>query len=292
MSVIFGNDFIVILLFGISIFILSYLMSDKLLYKLHERSLGNREEVLRLLDMMFVETNRTRVTLLMFLLSFGMGALVFLIFWPNLIIGIVFGFIVTLIGWSIPKNLMRSLWERRCSRFTDQMVDGLTIMSNGIKSGLSITQSMERVVMNMSGPIAQEYTLVLNKIRLGMSVEEALNEMGDRVPRQDVQMFVTAVNILKETGGNLSETFSTIVMTIRERQKVEKKIQAMTAQGLMQAVIITLVPFVLLIIFLVIDPNYVKPLFSTPLGWIALAIMLGLQVIGGVMMKKIVTIRV
>jgi tight adherence protein B len=292
MSVIFGNDFIVIFLFGISVFTFSYLMSDKLLYKLHERSLGNREEVLRLLDMMFVETNRARVTLLMFLLSFGLGALVFLIFWPNLAVGIVIGFIVTLIGWSIPKNLMRSLWERRCTRFTDQMVDGLTIMSNGIKSGLSITQSMERVVMNMTGPIAQEYTLVLNKIRLGMSVEEALNEMGDRVPRQDVQMFVTAVNILKETGGNLSETFSTIVMTIRERQKVEKKIQAMTAQGLMQAVIITLVPFVLLIIFLVIDPNYVKPLFSTPLGWIALAIMLGLQVIGGVMMKKIVTIRV
>lgn len=292
MSVIFGNDFIVILLFGISVFTFSYLMSDKLLYKLHERSLGNREEVLRLLDMMFVETNRTRVTLLMFLLSFGLGALVFLIFWPNLVVGIIIGFIVTLIGWSIPKNLMRSLWEKRCTRFTDQMVDGLTIMSNGIKSGLSITQSMERVVMNMTGPIAQEYTLVLNKIRLGMSVEEALNEMGDRVPRQDVQMFVTAVNILKETGGNLSETFSTIVMTIRERQKVEKKIQAMTAQGLMQAVIITLVPFVLLIIFLVIDPNYVKPLFSTPLGWIALAIMLGLQVIGGVMMKKIVTIRV
>jgi tight adherence protein B len=292
MSVIFGNDFIVIFLFGISVFTFSYLMSDKLLYKLHERSLGNREEVLRLLDMMFVETNRARVTLLMFLLSFGLGALVFLIFWPNLAVGIVIGFIVTLIGWSIPKNLMRSLWERRCTRFTDQMVDGLTIMSNGIKSGLSITQSMERVVMNMTGPIAQEYTLVLNKIRLGMSVEEALNEMGDRVPRQDVQMFVTAVNILKETGGNLSETFSTIVMTIRERQKVEKKIQAMTAQGLMQAVIITLVPFVLLIIFLVIDPNYVKPLFSTPLGWIALAIMLGLQVIGGVMMKKIVTIMV
>ncbi|MBK8204107.1 MAG: type II secretion system F family protein [Bdellovibrionales bacterium] len=292
MSVIFGNDFIVIFLFGISVFTFSYLMSDKLLYKLHERSLGNREEVLRLLDMMFVETNRARVTLLMFLLSFGLGALVFLIFWPNLVVGIVIGFIVPLIGWSIPKNLMRSLWERRCNRFTDQMVDGLTIMSNGIKSGLSITQSMERVVMNMTGPIAQEYTLVLNKIRLGMSVEEALNEMGDRVPRQDVQMFVTAVNILKETGGNLSETFSTIVMTIRERQKVEKKIQAMTAQGLMQAVIITLVPFVLLIIFLVIDPNYVKPLFSTPLGWIALAIMLGLQVIGGVMMKKIVTIRV
>jgi tight adherence protein B len=79
---------------------------------------------------------------------------------------------------------------------------------------------------------------------------------------------------------------------VRERQKVEKKIQAMTAQGLMQGIIITLVPFVLLIVFLVIDPNYVQPLFTKPLGWVALFLMLGLQVIGGVMMKKIVTIKV
>ena len=244
------------------------------------------------MDMMFVEADKRKVTILMFMLSFGLGALVFLVFWPSLLPGIIFGGAVTVAGWSIPKNVMKALWEKRCNRFVDQMVDGLTIMSNGVKSGLGLAQSMERVVSNMAGPIAQEFSLVLNKIRLGMSIEDALNELGDRIPRQDVQMFVTAVNILKETGGNLAETFSTIVTTIRERQKVEKKIQAMTAQGLMQAVIITLVPFVLLIIFLVIDPNYVKPLFSTPLGLVALAIMLTLQVIGGVMMKKIVTIKV
>lgn len=292
MSVIFGNDIIVVFLFGAAVFVFSYLMSDRLLAKLHDRSMGNREEVLRLMDMMFVEADKRKVTILMFMLSFGLGALVFLVFWPSLLPGIIFGGAVTVAGWSIPKNVMKALWEKRCNRFVDQMVDGLTIMSNGVKSGLGLAQSMERVVSNMAGPIAQEFSLVLNKIRLGMSIEDALNELGDRIPRQDVQMFVTAVNILKETGGNLAETFSTIVTTIRERQKVEKKIQAMTAQGLMQAVIITLVPFVLLIIFLVIDPNYVKPLFSTPLGLVALAIMLTLQVIGGVMMKKIVTIKV
>jgi tight adherence protein B len=172
------------------------------------------------------------------------------------------------------------------------MVDGLTIMSNGVKAGLSITQSMERVVVNMSGPLSQEFSLALNKIRLGMALEEALNEFGDRIPRQDVQMFVTAVNILKETGGNLAETFQTIVLTVRERQKIEKKIQALTAQGTMQAVIITLVPLVLLGIFMVVDPNYVKPLLTRPLGWFVLMVMVGLQVIGGVMMKKIVTIKV
>jgi tight adherence protein B len=172
------------------------------------------------------------------------------------------------------------------------MVDGMTIMANGVKSGLSITQSMERVVANMNGPLPQEFTLVLNQIRLGRSVEEALIEFGERIPRADVQMFVTAVNILKETGGNLAETFTTIVTTVRERQKVEKKIEAMTSQGTMQAIIVTLVPFALLVLFLVVDPTFVMPLFTKPLGWFALFMMIGLQVMGGVMMKKVVTIKV
>ncbi|MEL4382797.1 type II secretion system F family protein, partial [Shewanella algae] len=90
---------------------------------------------------------------------------------------------------------------------------------------------MERVVENMKGPLPDEFGLVLNKIRFGMATEQSLVEFAERVPRPDVQMFVTAVNILKETGGNLAETFTTIVTTVRERQKVEKKIEALTAQG-------------------------------------------------------------
>ena len=125
-----------------------------------------------------------------------------------------------------------------------------------------------------------------------MSVEDALNEFGERIPRQDVQMFVTAVVILKETGGNMAETFQTIVSTVRERQKVEKKIEAMTAQGNMQAIIVTLVPLLLLGVFLALDPNYVMPLFTRPLGWFCLALIVSLQIIGLVVMKKIVTIKV
>lgn len=289
---IISNEYILIPLFGISVFIFAYFTSDKILAFLHRKSLGSREEVLHLLDMMFVETNKQKVTVVMLLVSFGLGSVVFLVFWPNVFFGFFAGSIVTILGWSAPKVLVKSLWESRCTKLTNQMVDGLTIMANGVKAGLSITQSMERVVVNMSGPLAQEFSLVLNKVRLGMALEEALNEFGDRIPRQDVQMFVTSVNILKETGGNLAETFETIVTTVRERQKIEKKIQALTAQGTMQAVIITLVPFVLLMIFVIVDPNYVKPLFTRPLGWFILMVMVGLQVIGGVMMKKIVTIKV
>ncbi len=292
MSFILGNEIILIPLFGISVFIFSYFTSERIIAYLERKSLGSREEVLSLMDKMFIDTDRKRVTYAMLAGSFGVGLMVFMLAWPHFLLGTILGSAFTYLGWIAPKIIMTQLWERRCATLVNQMVDGMTIMSNGIKAGQSLTQSMERVVENIKGPLSQEFSLVLNKVRLGMSVEEALNEFGERIPRQDVQMFVTAVNILKETGGNLAETFQTITSTVRERQKVEKKIEALTAQGTMQAIIITLVPLALLGIFLVIDPNFVKPLFDKPLGWVILALMLTLQAIGLVVMKKIVTIRV
>lgn len=292
MGFLISNEYILIPLFGSMVFFFTYMTADKIINFLHDRSLGSREEVLRLMDLMFVETDQRKVTVAMLLMSFGLGSLVFLAMWPQFLPGMIFGSIITVIGWSAPKIIVTAMWEGRCNRFTNQMVDGLTIMANGVKAGLSVTQAMGRVIDNMGGPIAQEFRLVLSKQQLGMSLEDALTELAERIPRQDVQMFVTGVNILKETGGNLAETFTTIVLVIRERQKIEKKIKAMTAQGMAQAVIITLVPFILIAVFLAVDPEYIKPLFTRPLGWFALALMLALQVIGGYMMKKTVTIKV
>jgi tight adherence protein B len=129
-------------------------------------------------------------------------------------------------------------------------------------------------------------------MQVGDSFESALNDLGNRIPRPDVQMFVTSINILKETGGNLAETFATIVNVIRERQKIEKKIQALTAQGLTQGIIVTLIPFILMGVFLLVDPNFIKPMFNTTLGLVLLFVMLALQIIGGIVIKKLVTIKV
>lgn len=292
MSSLLSEEYFVIPLIAILAFTFSYMYSSKIIEFFHKRTIGTRAEIMELMDRMMMDVDKAKVTVTILLLSFGLGAVAFLVTWPNMIPGLVLGFAVTLIGLQLPKTYLNTMWQKRCNRLVNQMVDGMTIMANGVKAGLSITQSMERVVANMSGPLPQEFKLILNKLRLGMSVEDALLEFGDRIPRPDVQMFVTAVIILKETGGNLAETFSTINTTVRERQKVEKKIEAMTAQGVTQGVIITLVPFLLLLVFLLIDPNYVMPLFTRPLGWLALFIMLALQVIGGVAMKKIVTIKV
>lgn len=292
MGSLLSNEWFVIPMASIAVAIAVYFRADKIIAFLKEKSLGKREEVIRLMDLMFIPIDHRRVTLIFLLLSYGLGFLFFFLLLPNWIFGIIVGSAITVAGWNLPLLITRNMYEGRCNRFVDQMVDGLTMMANGIKAGLSVTQCMERVVENMKNPISQEFELVLSQVRIGRTVEEALVELSERVPRQDVLMFVTAVNILKETGGNLAETFQTIVTVVRERQKVEKKIQAMTAQGMMQGLIISLVPFFLLIVFFVLDPKMIMPMFTTTLGLVLLAIMLTLQIIGGIVVRKVVKIEV
>ncbi len=288
----FTYDWIVIPLITICVFVLSYLWSDRIIERLKNATLGQRQRIIEKLDLMFVKVEPEKVTWTLIAMSAGLGLLAFAAAWPNIQVGLFLFVALTIAGWRIPGPLVNYLYEKRCATFVNQMVDGMTIMANGIRSGLSITQSMERVVENMSNPIRQEFRLVLSEVQLGRSLEEALNDLGERIPKPDVQMFVTSVNILKETGGNMAETFQTIMYTIRERQKIEKKIEALTAQGIMQGVIITMVPFFLLVIFFIVDPAFVNPLFTTALGWFALLLMLFLQVMGGMMIRKIVKINV
>ncbi len=289
---IFGNPWIAYPLFCTSVSVIVFMLFDRVLGYLRKRSLGQREEIIRILELMFVETDRKKITWLMIMVSFGLGGLWFLVLWPRATLGLLIGGVVTVTMWSVPLMFVKRQWEKRCTRFVEQMVDGLTIMSNGIKAGLSVTQSMERVSENLPNPISQEFQLVLSQIRLGRSVEEALVDLGERIPKPDVQMYVTAINILKETGGNLAETFSTIVVVIRERQKVERKIEAMTAQGIMQGIMVSMIPFLILGLFYFTDPGYLAPMFNTTLGIILLIVMLGLQIMGGIAIRKVVTIKV
>lgn len=292
MGRIFANAWVLIPLVGICVAVILYQWESRLTSWLSAKSIGQRDEMFRRLDAMFVEIDKKKITMLIYLLSFGLGGVCLLLMWPNVLIGLTMGVIIGILGWNVPLLYVKQQQEKRASMFVDQMVDGLTIMANGIKAGLSITQAMERVVDNLGEPIGQEFGLVLSQIRIGRSVEEALVELAFRIPRPDVQMFVTAINILKETGGNMGETFETIVTTIRERQKIEKKIQAMTTQGMMQGLIITSIPFVILMGFAILDPSYVKPLFTDPKGIGLLFLMITLQVIGGLMIRSIVSIKV
>lgn len=292
LSLIFQKNWLFVPIFGLVVFFSVYFWADKVFIKLYDKSLGKQNDIMRYMKLMGMEVNEKKVTAMLLSVSFGLGFLFFLVAWPNIIVGLLLGLIFGLMGFQLPPLIFRSLYEKRCNAFVDQMVDALTILANGVKAGSNPQQSMQRVVEIMGQPISSEFGQVLTQTQFGQSFEEALNDLAERIPRQDVQMFVVAINILKETGGNLSETFQTIVSTIRERQKLEKKISAMTAQGIMQGIIVTSIPFVLGVVFYVLDPDRIIPMFTTTMGLLMLVGMLVLQVIGGFMIKKIVTIEV
>lgn len=292
MSALIGSPWFALPITGICVGVIVFLWFDKVFGKLVTRATTQRDELMKYLDMMHVQADARQVLWMQLLASYGLGIIFFLLLWPRATLGLIVGVIVTLAMWNLPLIFIRKQWEKRCTLFVDQMVDGLTIMGNGVKAGLSVTQSMDRIVENMPNPISQEFRLALSQIRIGRSVEEALLDLGERIPKPDVQMFVTAINILKETGGNLAETFSTIVVTIRERQKVEKKIEAMTAQGIMQGFIVSMVPLGLIGLFYFVDPAYIMPMFTSTLGIILLLAMFGLIIIGGLVIRRVVTIRV
>lgn len=287
-----GYNLVVLPLFGIAVFFAVYFWADKAFLWLYQKSLGKRSEVLRHMKLIGMKTSDRKVTQLLLASSFGIGFLFFVIALPNFTLGVFLGLSTGIAGFQLVPLILKSQYEKHCNKFVDQMVDALTIMANGIKSGSNPQQSMQRVVEIMSDPISSEFNQVITQTQFGQSFEEALTDLGERIPRPDVQMFVTAINILKETGGNLSETFQTIVLTIRERQKLEKKISAMTAQGIMQGIIITCVPFAIAIVLFTVAPEFIKPMYTTTIGLVLLATILVLQIIGGIMIKKIVTIKV
>ena len=286
------NTWVIIISFTICLFFTLYFGGEHAVKFAKKTAWKDLDDLKRKLDLIYVDVEEDKLKIFLMLCSYGMGFVFFLIFLPNVIASLILGAAVTFAGMKLPLLYIDSLYMKRCQRVVDQMVDGMTIMANGTKSGNPPSVAMGRVIDNINGPLSQEFRLVKNKERLGMSFEEALVEMSERIPMPDVQMFVMSVNILKETGGKIDQTFETINKVIRERQKLEKKISAMTAQGIMQGIVISIIPFVLMVFFWFADPDHIKPMFNTTMGLILLVCILGLQLIGGVMIKKIVTIKV
>lgn len=275
-----------------SVAYIAYRYSEKFLDWLRFQSIGTRDYIVERLALMFVEVSPNSVLFTQIFGSVGVGLIFFVVLLPQIFPAILVGSIVTIAGWKAPRPIIDWMYRRRVKTFTLQMIDGLSLMSNGMKSGLSVVQSMGLVVQELPDPIRQEFNLVLSENKLGVSIEEAFNNLAKRIQSDDVEMFVTSVNILKETGGNLAETFDTITTTIRERIKLEQKIDAMTAMGRMQGMILLAVPGVLGAFIYTSDPEFMKPLFTTTFGWIILLVVVGLEVLAYVTISRIVKIDV
>ena len=281
-----------VLLFGVAVFVSSYSSNKRFMDWLRFQSLGTRDYIVEKLNMMFYDIPPNKILIYLMVLSFGPGALVFLAFLPKLFPGIPFALATTVVGWKAPKPIVDHIYRKRVEKFTIQMVDALSLMSNGLKSGLSVVQALSLVTQEMENPIQQEFNLILSENKLGVSLEDAFTNLAKRVRSDDVEMFVTSINILKETGGNLAETFDTIVTTIRERIKVQAKIAAMVAQGVTQGVIVMFIPPVLGLYFYTQDPEFMSPMFTTPIGWGLIMLIICMESVGFVLIMKVTKIDV
>jgi len=274
------------------IFVVVYLQAGRFLDWLRWQSIGTRDYIVEKLGLMFIDVTPNQVLGGMLVIAITPGFLIFLLILPQIIPASIFGFVISLVMWFLPKAIVDYMFNKRMETFNVQMIDGLGLMANGMKSGLSIVQAIGMVKNEMPNPFSQEMDYVLKQNQLGVSVEESFQNLAKRLPSEDVNMFVTSVVILKETGGNLAETFETIVFTIRERIKIQQKISAMVAQNIAQGAIVFSMPYGLVAMFYFSDPEFLMPLFHDAMGWVLIGVAFTLQMVGGFMILKVVQIKV
>ena len=186
----------------------------------------------------------------------------------------------------------RWLNARYVQKFNEQLTDALGTMSNALRAGFSISQAFESVAEANLHPISDEFSLLLQQLRVGMSFDDALASLQKRIESDDLTLVVTAIDIARRTGGNLTEIFDSISETIRGRMRIERKVRTLTAQGRLQGLIVSLMPLLLCIIMTTMKPRLMVP-FLTSLNGIACLLVASVMVfVGWLFIRKIVTIKV
>ncbi len=284
----------IIAMIGIIVFLFVYKYSVGIFEWVERQTYGTRTYVMEKLELLFIEITQEKVTYILLGCSVGMGAFYFLLLGAlvSWILGTVVGIFVAYVGFKVPRWVVDYLVERRIKQYQNQMVDALQLLSNGIRAGLSVPQAIGMVVDEMPPPISQEFGVLLQQNRIGVPLEECFENLAKRIPTQDNDMFVASVNILRETGGNLAEVFDTIIDVIRERIRLQQKIDTYIAQGMFQGITIGLMPFLLGLVYFLQDPASMSMLFTKPIGWVLLILALGFDFAGFFVIMKIVKIKV
>ena len=192
----------------------------------------------------------------------------------------------------IPRMILRYLKIRRLNKFSVQLEDALNMISGALKAGFSINQALEEVANQEIHPLSVEFRLLTQEIRLGVSLEQALDNMSRRLESEDFELVAVSIATARKTGGELTGTLSRVAGLIRERVRIAQKVRALTAMGRLQAVMIGVMPYLLLLGMYNVSPQLIRSFFATPAGFIAMIVVTLMDVAGFLWIRRITRIEV
>ena len=182
--------------------------------------------------------------------------------------------------------------KKRLAKFAKQLPEALELISRALRAGHSLASGFKLVADEMEVPISREFERCYEAQNLGIPLEEAIDEMTERVPNLDLRFFATAVVLQRQTGGDLAEILDKIGHLVRERFKIWGQIQALTGEGRLSGIVLLALPPCLFVVMWRLNPQYCMTLFTDPMGHQMLAVAIVMQIIGAFVIKKIVNIRV
>jgi tight adherence protein B len=182
--------------------------------------------------------------------------------------------------------------KKRIEKFQRQLPEGLELIARSLKAGHAFPSSMKIAADEFDDPLGPEFDATLNEINFGVSVPDALKNLANRINCPDLKFFVISVILQRETGGNLAEIIENLAYIIRERFKLYDKIKTLAAEGKISAIILSAMPFLIIIYLHLVNPAYINVLFSDPAGRIMAGIAAFIMVIGILVMKKMINIKV
>jgi tight adherence protein B len=193
---------------------------------------------------------------------------------------------------AVPFGLLYFKRKYRLAAFAKQLPEALELISRALRAGHSLASGFKLVADEMDKPIATEFERCYEAQNLGIPLEDAIEEMTERVPNLDLRFFATAVVLQRQTGGDLAEILDKIGYLVRERFKIWGQIQALTGEGRLSGIVLLSLPPVLFVVMWRLNPNYCMALFTDPLGHQMLAGAIIMQIIGALVIRKIVNIKV
>ncbi len=215
---------------------------------------------------------------------------------PYLFLGGVLGFIIAVAaaigGYQAPHIWISRRAEGRSKKLEAQLPEALTMISNSLKAGFGLLQSLSLAVEQLEHPISTELGQTIHETNIGSSIDEAFLDLGERVDSYDLDLVVTAILVQRASGGNLAEILSNVAETMRERVRIRNEITTLTAQQMMTGVVIGLLPVGVGLLFLLVSPDYITPLFTETIGNVMLGAAVVLESVGIMVIRRIMDIEV